>query len=208
MEITKQLIIIEGPDFTGKTTLAKELARTMHRPYWHCTASRALQPGLADYHMNVVRNLMHNSLSGQTMVMDRFWPSEVCYAPVFDRSLAKYGEELMKIVHYVQMLNPLYVFCRAQDPVKRFIKHTSEHVDPMHNDMDEIDYMNISANYYGLAGRMMEAGCSVVFYDYDLHGKYPAQGEWCEEANRKHNNNSQKGEIDYEWIDDIINGRE
>jgi thymidylate kinase len=178
------MLIIEGPDFTGKSRLAQELARVQHSFYWHSTATKALRPGLADYHMNIARNMVSNSPGNKQLVLDRFWPSEICYGPVFGRDLTEYISKLRPIVEFAESLFPVYVFCSARDTVKRFAEHNDEHVDPMH-DMDEIDYMNISANYYGLAGAMMDAGYTVVWYDYELHGTYPAFNQWYEELSRK-----------------------
>lgn len=79
-------IILEGIDGSGKTTLAKILAREYGLDYCHCTAS---DPGDYDFYLNTARK--------DNIVWDRHTIGELIYPHVFDR-VAQIGTEDARLV--------------------------------------------------------------------------------------------------------------
>ena len=81
-----RLIILEGPDGTGKTTAAKEISRIYGYIYMRFTWTAALS-GAALYDAtalavsNIITNLELNPEIG--FVLDRSWISEEVYGPIF-----------------------------------------------------------------------------------------------------------------------------
>jgi len=105
-----ELLIIEGPDCAGKTTLAKYLARGFNAFYYHCTYTELLGPAEGDYQKNVLENVEVNLANGHIVILDRFWPSEYVYSAVTRPHMHPppwWPELHLRIVG----LGGLYVFC-------------------------------------------------------------------------------------------------
>jgi nicotinamide riboside kinase len=72
-------IIIEGPDHTGKTTLAKMFATHFGMPIIHSDYTEEAQKDMFQYHLRRIRKARH--LWGA--VLDRTFISEQIYGPIF-----------------------------------------------------------------------------------------------------------------------------
>ena len=85
----QKIILFDGPDKVGKSSIAKELSKVLDIPYFKFTkhdywarkeyelATKFDQPFLAE----LLR------MTGYSLIIDRGYPSEYAYAPVFDREL-------------------------------------------------------------------------------------------------------------------------
>lgn len=80
------IIVIEGPDGSGKTTLANKIAQQTKYPIIHMTQPKSEEERdnmFADY-ANIIRT--HKNL-----ILDRCWYSEMVYGPIKrDRSAISY----------------------------------------------------------------------------------------------------------------------
>lgn len=82
------IIIIEGPDGSGKTTLAEKLSRQTKYPIMHRT-----QPKSEEEKKLMMGEYLQTIRSGKNMIFDRCWYSEMAYGPVMrDESVISYPE--------------------------------------------------------------------------------------------------------------------
>ena len=82
------IIIIEGPDGSGKTTLAEKLSRQTKYPIIHRS-----QPKTDEEKKTMMGEYLQTIRSGKNMIFDRCWYSEMAYGPVMrDVSVISYPE--------------------------------------------------------------------------------------------------------------------
>ena len=73
------IIICEGPDFAGKTTLTNDLMQKYrNHVYIHC----AVTPNILSLHTNAIRSALKLS-QDFTVIIDRLHYSELVYGPIF-----------------------------------------------------------------------------------------------------------------------------
>lgn len=72
------IIVLDGPDGTGKTTLAKAMCKQLHADYLHLTYR--WKDRIFDYHTAAIRYAARKMCP---VVIDRWWPSEAVYAKAF-----------------------------------------------------------------------------------------------------------------------------
>lgn len=159
------LIILEGPDCCGKTQLSEYMGRFFDGFVFHCTASKKLFPGLEDYHLNIMDNVEFNLELGHTVILDRFWPSEMAYGPLF-RPDSGYGELAHTLQGRIEKLKHLYVFCFSENGLRRYIKG---HTDPAHS-LTREQYMQVWQNYLGLYKNLVAWGSPTATYSIEQDG--------------------------------------
>lgn len=71
------IIIIEGPDGSGKTTLAEKLHKQTKYPIVHMS-----QPKTEDEKKRMLGEYLQMVRNGKNMIFDRCWYSEMAYGPV------------------------------------------------------------------------------------------------------------------------------
>lgn len=82
------ILIIEGPDGSGKTTLAEKLSKQTGYPIIHRT-----QPKTEEEKKLMMGEYLQTIRSGKNMIFDRCWYSEMAYGPVMrDSSVISYPE--------------------------------------------------------------------------------------------------------------------
>jgi thymidylate kinase len=71
------IIILEGPDGSGKTSLANQISRQTGYPILHRTKPKdeAEKQRMMEEYLQIIR-------SGKNMIFDRCWYSEMAYGPV------------------------------------------------------------------------------------------------------------------------------
>lgn len=74
------LIILDGPDGSGKTTLAKEIVRQTDGHYMHLTYR--FKEKMFTYHLANLHRAVKLSQT-KVVVIDRLWMSELCYANAY-----------------------------------------------------------------------------------------------------------------------------
>lgn len=74
------LVILDGPDGVGKTTLGKELAKRFDGHYMHLTYRH--KDRMFTYHTAALHRAVKLSAT-KLVVIDRLWLSEICYANAY-----------------------------------------------------------------------------------------------------------------------------
>ena len=82
------IIITEGPDGAGKTTLAEQISRQTKYPIIHRT-----KPKNEEEKKRMMGEYLQTIRSGKNMIFDRCWYSEMAYGPVMrDSSVISYPQ--------------------------------------------------------------------------------------------------------------------
>lgn len=105
-----RLFIIEGPDCSGKSTLARHLAAQKDAVYIHASGAKSLHSVMQDYHKSLLAIAVANLELGRNVVMDRFWPSEVVYGSIL-RPIEHNKYDADWFIAGLAALDTTYVFC-------------------------------------------------------------------------------------------------
>lgn len=100
------IIIIEGPDGSGKTTLAKQLSRQTGYKVIHRTRPKSEEEKavMMDEYLRVIR-------SRDNMIFDRSWYSEMVYGPVMrDASVISY-QQMYDLERQLAEVGALIIYC-------------------------------------------------------------------------------------------------
>lgn len=77
---THPIYILEGPDGSGKTTLAERMVELLGARYIHL--GHRFVDNMFEYHTAAIEIALRESMS-RPVVIDRWWPSEIIYSSVF-----------------------------------------------------------------------------------------------------------------------------
>lgn len=115
---TYPIIVLEGPDGAGKTSLAKSFCEYTGAKYLHLTYRWKDKMHL--YHYAAIRTAALMA-QHQPVVVDRWWPSEIVYADAY-RGGSKFTKYYFKLEHVARMLGAVYVVCLPHDR-ERYLEH-------------------------------------------------------------------------------------
>lgn len=162
------MVIIDGPDAAGKTTLAKAIAKRRGYQYFHCSYNKAWD--METYH----RFMLHTAgkLEAQANVpciIDRWAMSEAAYGKVF-RGHPSYPTHCLMneaIVSY----NPVLIYCKPSN-IKENFSRMKEERDEMYDNIEgvtaEFDRLIGSGNYG-----------TWIMYDYCSHDQDKFVDAFC-----------------------------
>lgn len=141
-----KLYIIEGPDCSGKTSLAKFICRVKPAAYFHASGAKSLHLAMLDYHLSIIESAKVTLEMGINVVLDRLWPSEYVYGQVLRSHVSDRVYDFQKVLVALEDLHPTYVWC-CDDLI-----HTrhQEQADPDHP-YDVSEFSTIVAEYRDLA---------------------------------------------------------
>ena len=160
-----RLIIVEGPDCSGKTTLAKALANGLNYNYVHMSGAPALHSAMAEYHAATLHSIEWTvgNVYGSGCVMDRSWPSEHVYGRLFRPHLVSRFPFVQQI-DKIKTLRGIYIMCDSEEIVGLHNKEP----DPSHHYDDGL-FAAIVYEYRNLTTIMMMDGLPVIQYDRAKH---------------------------------------
>lgn len=112
MSNIKGVILLEGPDGTGKSTLADFLVNKFDGHYVHRTWRRGMD--VWDHHTEALQ-IANERAHQQLVVIDRLWPSEAIYGNVF-RKESDYKHNSRAMDRVLLRMAAIYVLCVPSDP--------------------------------------------------------------------------------------------
>jgi len=163
--IKGKLIILEGPDCSGKTTLAKCFMKEGFC-YFHGThlGSAANPTVYYRYHEAMLKDIEMNLNAGHDVVVDRHWPSYMCYNSnghegFFEIYETGYGEKFLETIN---KMGGKYVFCLTEASKELHAKE----IDPDHP--YDAAFFESVCKKYGALYLAMKTRNDVYLYDFTL----------------------------------------
>lgn len=102
------IIILEGPDGSGKTTLAKQLSRQTGYPYEHRS-----KPENEEEKAKMMIEYLQMCKSRQNLIVDRCWYSEMVYGKVMrDQSYIDYTQ-MYELERMLAKGGAIIIYCTA-----------------------------------------------------------------------------------------------
>ena len=104
------IIILEGPDGVGKTTLAKEIKKKYGKEvfYLHLRVHKDMKL----WHTASARLARKKQEQDRLVILDRHWPSEQCYSYIFRKGPSYDPTELY---YDLKELDTKYIWCLPSD---------------------------------------------------------------------------------------------
>lgn len=140
------IIIVEGPDGTGKTSLAKWICAEKGGIYFHCDGNVPLFGAMREYLTNVLDNLEWTIKYvdfGRPfyVVLDRHWPSEWVHVPILrPHVIMSWVEEVRE---RLAKLGAIYVMCQCEEAESHYLSSETR-------PYDQATYQKITARYRDL----------------------------------------------------------
>jgi len=169
-----RIIILEGPDCSGKSTLAKELlSRYKNSVYLHM--KHKFKKLMFHYNTAVFMQAERHLAEGKTVIIDRCWISENIYGGVLRNGggwplIGRYMERLFQKHSYVG------VICKPWDDLYEQVWRHKDQKDKDHPYKDN-DYALIVSHYDNLAN-MTKTGLSPSTYISTILSKERGIEEW------------------------------
>jgi hypothetical protein len=176
------IIVLEGPDGVGKTSLGQALVKNLGARYIHLTYRHKDKMDL--YHYAAIRCCAHLAQT-QPVILDRWWISEILYAEAY-RGGSPFIKRHFLLEHIANKMGVTYVACLPEDR-QRYLDHYMEvkasrsavelSRDPPEGVEKVYDlYVDFYKTYLGLKENVMR---------YDMFSNYNPDREFREVINRQ-----------------------
>lgn len=157
------VVLLEGPDGTGKTTLAEQF-KTRDFEYWHFSRMEDVE---ATY-KQIIKDLEIAKKEQRNIVIDRLFISNWVYQTVFKDGQIVSSETVKKVLSLIDSI----IFCYPRNPksvaeyLKRFKKLKTERAED-YSDMTEVLklYNSYGDIFYRILDRNPSIKTSVYYYD-------------------------------------------
>jgi thymidylate kinase len=156
------LIIAEGPDGSGKSTLIKNLAHIFNFPIYHSGG-----PKTTERMYEVLKELETMANSDQTYLVDRVpFISELVYSKAFDRKPVIAIEKLFS--YFILPIKIIYCKIDQQTALANMSREFKVHKPAEHLKMVEINHAKIAAEYISLMDVLEDIGIEIFDYDWTI----------------------------------------
>ena len=143
-----RIIIFEGPDGVGKTTLINHIRKEFNDSYYmHLRVHKDMKL----WHTASARLAIKKKREGKLVLIDRHWPSEQCYSYIYREGPSYDPTEIVK---KLRQEGALYVWCSPEDTnrVKENHRKNRELRHEQYYDIDKV--IELYDNYWhGLEDR-------------------------------------------------------
>jgi thymidylate kinase len=162
------LIVLEGVDSTGKSSLAKFLARKEEAAYFHASGHRDMYDAMYAHHDNMLNNIEVCIENGLSVVVDRHWPSEFAYGRVLrPTNLAKYNFKMMQ--ERIDKLDPIYIRCAPdENSWFRYQEVHKDHDREVFRHLTQSEYFAINGEYQALFDNIPHITYSIAENGHNL----------------------------------------
>lgn len=146
------IVVLEGTDCSGKTTLAKEIQEQFGGSIIHHTWTPELEKNYDKYMFNSFTEIIGRS-KHELVIVDRAWISEYLYAKIY-RDGTKWPNIQAMISSTLNNLNALNIYCRVKDyeaHSKRF-EESKEKGEELYDDVEKITKTYNTAWDVGIQG--------------------------------------------------------
>lgn len=109
----KGIVVLEGTDCSGKSTLAKEICKQFGGSIIHHTWNEELEKNYDKYMFNSFIEIIGRS-KHELVIVDRAWISEYLYAKVYRNGTKWHGIQQM-LSGALKNNNALNIYCRVKD---------------------------------------------------------------------------------------------
>ena len=99
------IIIIEGPDGSGKTTLAEKLSKQTKYPIIHMS-----KPETAEELKLMKGEYLQTIRSGKNMIFDRCWYSEMVYGPIMREGSAISYQDMYELEEQLAKAGAIIIY--------------------------------------------------------------------------------------------------
>lgn len=127
------MIIIEGADGTGKTTLANALAKALNGLVIHAGFDQKWH--IRQFHASIITSAYFIENSGCPVIIDRWAVSEEVYGRVFRGGAAYDTAALMRDAW--EMYEPILIYCRNDNVVENHKRNAAKR-EEMFDDMSNV----------------------------------------------------------------------
>lgn len=163
-----KLIIVEGVDSTGKSTLSKALAKKLGAHYFHASGHRTLYPSMFAHHQNILDNAQVNLDNGHNVVLDRHWPSEQAYGSVL-RPQYYDQYDFFKMTQRLAFMGAEYIICESDHGWERYVELHKDHDKVNYHALTYEQYLMIASNYHDISENMRMASAKVHRFCMEEH---------------------------------------
>jgi thymidylate kinase len=163
------IIIIEGADGTGKTTLSKKLIEKLQAKYIHLTWSRELDVRMLEYQTEALIEAYEYVLNiNKPCIIDRHWISELIYSKVFRHGtrMPGYGEIVEKFIEAIGGFTILCLSTNLEKHKQRYELLKGNRIE-MYTDVSEVVtlynvfYNNVKTNKNYIKYEIEEEGRNI-----------------------------------------------
>ena len=170
------LILLEGPDCSGKTTLARALCDNLQAHYIHSSYTSGLD--VMAYHKNHIDTAI-DYLQDGPVIIDRLYPSEMVYGRAFRNNIYEesstvetpWGTKYLELHNKLESLGTIHIYCipsKLQKAIERYTKNIdTDH--PFGSDKWEEIYMLYNLLYIHMETN--HPNTRMYHYDIDTDGK-------------------------------------
>jgi thymidylate kinase len=164
-----KLIIVEGIDSSGKSSLSRRISHSCKMAYMHASGHKLLHDAMYPYHRSLLSDALINLDNGLGVVMDRHWPSEYAYGSVLRPvSLARYDfvktlEEIANIKKLGHDVN--YIHCSSAN-FDRYRETHEGHDAGSFRRLDRSEFFAIAGEYEAIFSRL-----ECHKYELESHGR-------------------------------------
>ena len=130
------IFIIEGPDGSGKTTLAEMLSKQTGFPVVHRT-----QPKSEEEKARMMQEYVATIKTGKNAIFDRCWYSEMAYGPVFRGESCISVDEMHELEGLLHSLGGFVVYCHSENAYERACERGEDYI----QNYDQ--WMRVNMNY-------------------------------------------------------------